>query len=432
MHSARGRHAAQALQGELKKQEGIAASLKLSESETVGHRLSKKTPVVGTAWAFVAIIVLSVNLRPSITALPPIFDQLTSVAHFSSSEIAILAALPVLCFSIASAVTPYLYRRHTDWKIVLGALLILLTSLLLRGYIQSALLPLTAVSAGAIGLIGALIPGLIKRFQPRKTGLMLGAYLLGLYGGAMIGSAAAVPLYRQTHGSLFAVLSIWSTMAAVALMVWLANIRRISRNAGNSRSAQIRGIQVLKFKSCWLITGFMGVQSLMYYASLSWLPTLLTSRGFTAEHAGVVASTTNIGGLAAAWVIPSIAQRIRQQKVLVTLIVVATVVGLLGVSLVSSSTAVYWCLLLGSAQGSAIGLALFFTIARTTTETGAASLSSMSQCFGYALASLGPILIELAHTISGSWQTAFIFLGGVGLLELVLGLAAAESAPVPI
>ncbi len=434
MHRARGKQVEQAPPGDLEEQDEIASSFKINGAKIGKHLFPEKTPIVGFAWALVAITVLSVNLRPSITALPPIFSQLTSVAHLSSTEVAIIATLPVLCFAVASGFTPYLYHRYADWKLVLGALLVLTVSLLMRGLVQSALLPLTAISTGAIGLIGTLIPSLIKRYQPRKTGILLAAYLVGLYGGATLGGVVAVPLYNQTHSSPFAVLSIWSAMAAIALVVWLFNVPRLSRNTRNvtTSTTPVREKHVLKFKASWFVTGFMGIQSLIYYATLSWLPTLLHSRGFTFERAGIVASTTNIGGLAAAWAIPIIAHKLTGQKTLVTLTVTATVAGLLGVSLAPSFTAVYWCLLLGFAQGSAIGLVLFFTIARTTTDVGAASLSSMSQCFGYALASLGPVLIELTHIFAGSWQTAFIVLGGAGLLELALGLSAAASACLPI
>src|SRR2546422_645671 len=41
-------------------------------------------------------------------------------------------------------------------------------------------------------------------------------------------------------------------------------------------------IKVYRYPLAWQVTGFMGLQSLLYYAALSWLPTIFQDRGDSA------------------------------------------------------------------------------------------------------------------------------------------------------
>ena len=71
------------------------------------------------------IIVLAVNLRASITGLPPVFPELSSALHLSSASIATLAAVPVLCFAVFSGPAAPLSRRFGDERVLLAALALL-------------------------------------------------------------------------------------------------------------------------------------------------------------------------------------------------------------------------------------------------------------------------------------------------------------------
>ena len=366
---------------------------------------------------------LSFSLRPSITSLPPLFTDLTNQLNFSGSELTVLATIPVFSFAVASLTLPLLYRRFSDRRLVVVALVVLGVSLVLRGVLTGWLLPFTAVSALAIGIIGAMIPGLIKWYKPAWSGPLLAAYLVGLYGGAMAGSAASVPIYTRSHGSMTLALSIWAVAAMAAVPVCLRRLRRAPRGAETERTS---GRKLVRAQMAWFVIIFMAVQSLIYYATLSWLPTLLQARGQSAESSGFVAAMLNIGGLIAAWVIPLLAARFAGQRLLVGAVVLATIAGLFGLAFLPVSMAVGWSVVLGAGQGGAIGLALYFAIARTTTPAGAATLSSLSQGIGYLIAATGPPLMEWWHGLTGSWPAAFALLSVVSVIELGAGLLAAS------
>ena len=72
----------------------------------------------------------------------------------------------------------------------------------------------------------------------------------------------------------------------------------------------------------------MGLQSLLYYAALSWLPTIFQDRGATAVEAGNLLALMGGGNLAAAFSCPVLAHRSPGQRALVIPSMVLTGIGL--------------------------------------------------------------------------------------------------------
>src|SRR6516225_12304189 len=238
------------------------------------------------------IIVLAVNLRAPITGLPPVFPELSAALHLSSASIAVLAAVPVLCFGLFSGVAAPLSRGLGEERVLLAALLLLAAGLLLRGAApETMLFPGTVLAGGAIALMNVLLPSLIKRRRPEHAGVLIGAYLLMLGERAVVASLIAAPVFRAAAaahpGSSWPVqltLGLWALPAAAAAVVWLPQVRYHTR-PGQAADRRAR-VAVRRHALAWQVAAFMGLQSLNYYATLSWLPTLLQDRGVTAAAAG--------------------------------------------------------------------------------------------------------------------------------------------------
>jgi MFS transporter, CP family, cyanate transporter len=170
----------------------------------------------------------------------------------------------------------------------------------------------------------------------------------------------------------------------------------------------------------------MGLQSLLYYAALSWLPTILRDRGESAATAGALLALMGAGNLAVSLIVPIAAQRMRAQYALVVPTVLALAAGLAGAVYAPLGSAVIWVLILGAGQNAALSLAIFFTMARAPHPAAAASLSSLAQSGGYLLASAGPLAVGLVHSATGSWNVPLMVLFGLTGVLLVAGLLAAR------
>ena len=150
-----------------------------------------------------------------------------------------------------------------------------------------------------------------------------------------------------------------------------------------------------RYPLAWQVTAFMGLQSFLYYATLSWFPTMFRDRGASAAHAGDLLALMNLGNAVTAMLLPVLAHRARDQRVLVAASTAATTAGLAGAGFAPLSTAAAWVLLLGLGQGATLGLGIFLTMARAPDPATAASLSGFAQGGGYLLAATGPLLRRL-------------------------------------
>ena len=315
-------------------------------------------------------------------------------------------------------------------------------------------------------------------------GLLIGIYLLSLSVGAIIGSLISVPVFQASGGSARLVLGLWAAPAAVAVVMWLPQVRRrraartgavagseaagdpavrnpavegiaagaaaggamagdgepaggsaavgVTANGGAARRGAARqrasaGHAVHRHLLGWQVAGFMGLQSLAYYSTLSWLPILFRGRGATPGQAGVLISVAALGGALTSLVIPVLAHRTRDQRLLLIPTVLVSGVGIAAALYAPMSTATFWMFVLGLGQGASLGLAIFFTMARAATPAIAASLSSLAQSAGYLLASTGPLLVGFLHTATGAWTVPIFLLLGVTGVELVVGYLAARE-----
>src|SRR5580698_7002309 len=237
----------------------------------------------------VAVAAAGFNLRTAITSLPPLFPDLQARLHLSSAALSLLAATPVICFGVVSAFAAWLNRRFGEEAILLVALGVLTAGLLMRGAAPEILLfPGTAVAASAIAILNVLLSSMVKRRWPERAGLLVGIYLTALSVGAILSSLISVPLYRSSGGSVPLALGVWAAPAALAVLLWLPQLRyRSARSAPAAPAGPEAGrIKIYRYALTWQVTAFMGLQSLLYYAALSWLPTIFQDRGSSAVTAG--------------------------------------------------------------------------------------------------------------------------------------------------
>jgi CP family cyanate transporter-like MFS transporter len=389
----------------------------------------------GGALLLVGILALAFNLRAMITSLPPVFPELQSVLHISAASLAVLAAVPVLCFGVFSGAGAPLSRRFGEERVLGGALALIAAGLALRALAPSGLLFVGTIIAGAgIALMNVLLPSLVMRRAPDRAGLLIGLYLLALSGGAIVASVLAVPVFTAAGNGLAATrlsLGLWAVPAVIAAVIWLPQLRYRTLPEGADRAARRVGALAMgRHALAWQVTLFMGLQSLSYYAALSWFPTMFRDRGVSAAYAGTLLALMNVGNAVTALAVPVLAQRAADQRRLVVWAMAATAAGLAGAGFGPSGLAPGFIVLLGLGQGATLGLGIYYTMARAPDPVMAASLSAFAQGIGYLIASTGPLLIGLLHTATGSWTVPVAVLLGIALLQLVTGWLAGRDRTV--
>jgi MFS transporter, CP family, cyanate transporter len=176
----------------------------------------------------------------------------------------------------------------------------------------------------------------------------------------------------------------------------------------------------------WSVSLYMGVQSMAFYAGLSWVPTILEDNGYSAGSAGALQALSALVQLAPAFAVPVLAARRRDQAGLLGWIVLLQLVGALGL-LLFIDVAALWVVVLGIGQGGALGLGLILPALRGGGTASVAALTAMSLCVGYMVAATGPWVLGAVHDAVGGWTVALIVFAAICVLELAPGLPASRA-----
>lgn len=385
----------------------------------------------GGPLALAGILLVALNLRPAVASLSPIIVAVQRDISLDSVALGILGMLAPACFAFAGLTMHLISRRlHAEW-ILLGALVGIVGGQLVRAtsFSFAGLLVGGIFAFLGMGVANVLLPPLVKKYFPRRIGLVTSMYVTLTSVGALVPPLLAVPLeqatgWRESLGS-------WALIGMLAIIPWIALVvGRRSRDTANAASTiptpHIGGLW--KSRIAWGVALIFAISSFNGYAMFAWLPPMLvTTAGATETEAGQLLSLFATMGIPAAILVPFIANRMREPLLLVYLGVAAFVVGYLGLILAPSVVTWLWVSLLGI--GTLIfPLSLLLVNLRTLTYEGSIALSGFVQGVGYALGALGPLSVGVVHAISGNWTAPLIVLlvasavvGGVALLLMTPG-----------
>lgn len=382
----------------------------------------------GEVWLTVGVVLLALNLRPLVVAVSPLLPTIRADTGMSAAEAGLLTTLPVFCFGALAPLAPRFGRRLGVEPTLLLTMVMIATGAAVR-----VLRPVPALLAGTV-LIGAgialanvLIPGVIKRDFPTRTGLLTGLYTMTLSGGPALASGTTIPLARATGLSWREALALWGLLAVLAIVVWLPQARRGTRMRAEARAAEHRVRGLWRSPLAWAVTGYMGLQSLSFYTSSAWLPTRLADAGMSGAAAGAMLSVSALISIVGALAAPTLAASAARSMLLVAVSSALSVTALVGLLVAPLWATSLWFVLLGLAQGSALSLALLFIVRRAPDTRHAAQLSSMAQCCGYLLASAGPSALGAVHDLTAGWLVPLIVLLVILLPQTLSGLLAARS-----
>jgi CP family cyanate transporter-like MFS transporter len=393
------------------------------------------TPARFPLLAAVAITLLAINLRPAAASVGPLIGRITRETGLPAAGGGALVTLPVLCFGVLAPLAPAIARRLGTRAALAASLAALLAGLLIRlGPGVGPLFIGTALAGGAIAVANVLLPVLVRHEFPRHTGILTGLYTTALIAFAAIAAAASVPAANALGGGWRPGLAIWAAPAALALAVWLPDLRSARREPGQAaeqRAALNRSL--LRSPVAWAVTVFFGLQSAGFYAALAWLPSIYHSHGASLTEGGLLLGFSMIIGLAPALLVPVAAVRLRDQRLLAVACTACIALGWLGLLLAPMSAPFLWAALLGVGQQGAFPLAIAIIVLRSASSAETAALSTLAQAIGYLLAAGAPVGIGALHQLSGSWDPALALLLALTLPQALLGLVAghgqARAAP---
>ena len=357
-----------------------------------------------------SLVAIGFNLRLPIASLGPVLPEAVRASGMSPLAASLLTALPSLCFGLFSPLAPAFSRRIGAERTVLLMLVALTLGTMMRALAGvPALFSAQILACLGIAAINVLAPALMKRDFQGHTALMTGLFTMSLCVGAAISAGTTVPLQRWLGGSWSLALAAWALPALLTLALWAAVLPRrgeVVRHIARPRS-------LWRDALAWQVTLFMGLQSALAYLVFGWLAPILRDRGLSPEAAGYLLSLSILGQAATSLIAPSIAARLRQQSGIAVFFSALALACLLACLFAPRNMLWLATILLGLSQGGLFSVALMLIVLRARDALVAAQLSAMAQGVGYLLASFGPLLAGLLHSMSGGWMLVAVWITAI-------------------
>ncbi|MGE8189379.1 cyanate transporter [Pseudomonas sp. NPDC086278] len=368
-------------------------------------------------WLMISIVLVALNLRPSMAAVGPLLSAIRADIALSFSLASLLTMLPVMAMGLAMFFGISVSQRFGEQRTVVASLLIIGLATVSRLFLDSAAeLILSAVLAGiGIALIQALMPALIKSRFSDNVALCMGLYVTSIMGGAAI-AASFAPLVMSQTGSWRLGLAIWAALALVALLFWLAQRRAIpTLDAHSSRNESFFGNA-----RAWLLAVFFGLGTASYTCVLAWLAPYYVEQGWSEQNAGLLLGFLTAMEVVSGLLTPAIANRSHDRRLVLWTLLALIIGGFCGLILSPQHLSLLWPCLLGLGIGGLFPMSLIVALDHLHSPQRAGGLTAFVQGIGYLIAGLSPLLAGLLRDQLGSFEWAWWSLTAVIALMMLM------------
>ncbi|MGY1693173.1 MFS transporter [Geodermatophilus sp. SYSU D01105] len=384
----------------------------------------------GRWWAWLApaaaLVVVALCLRAPFAAVGPVLGELSTELSVPTSALAVLTALPLVCFGVVSPTAPAIAARIGVHRAVLAGAVVLVLGVALRLAGTWGLYAGTVLLTGGIAVVNVLLPAAARAEYGARSAPVLGAVTASMALSASLGAGLAQPL-ADAAGSAVRGLALWlvPVLVATAAVGVLALRRR--EPAGGPAAARLPVAAVLRDRVALAVTVFMGLQSLTFYAMLTWLPDILEDdAGVSGVAAGGLLALAAAVGAPCALVVPPLAARRPSQVPWVLGCSAPILVALVGLLVAPAAAPAVWAVLYGLGTGLCFPLAMTLVLVRTRDVAQTGRLSAAAQSVGYLLAATGPLAVGLLHDATGAWRPSLALLLVLLVLQVGTGLSAAR------
>ncbi|MEV8323059.1 MFS transporter [Kitasatospora sp. NPDC056731] len=380
-------------------------------------------------WLFaIAIAAAAFNLRPVVTSLGPLLDQVRAGLGMNPTLAGLLTAVPSLCFGLFGFAAPSMARRIGPIAVITAGMGAITLGVLSRSFAggTAVFLLLTALALAGVAVSNVLIPVVIKRYFPDKVGPMIGLYSMALSAGTALAAAVTVPMTSALGGDWRYGLGVWAGLAALALLLWLPVLltkRERGERAGGAAAARL---PITRSRTAWAMACFFGLQATGAYVVMGWMPKIFQDAGVDKGTSGVLLAVTMVIGVPVSFVLPNLAARRGDQRLFVVVLAACGIAGYAGLALAPAGASWLWAVLVGLSN-CAFPLVLTMIGLRARTAGGVAQLSAFAQGVGYLISIPGPILIGRIYQMTGEWYGPLGFLALLLVPQMLFGLRAAMA-----
>ena len=371
------------------------------------------------------IILLGMILRTPITSVGAIIGPLKNLLEINNTVAGLITTIPLIAFAIFSPFVAKISNKIGLEKTLYLAAIVTSIGLLLRFYINTSVFFVTTFIIGVGLTVGnVLLPGLAKKYFPENLGVMTGFYAVVMNVSASVAAGISYPILSSNVGgekfSTGLAVNIW-------LIVSLLNIVIYAIITKNSKSERIEdkktgGKGYLRSLKMWSVMLSMGLQSALFYCSVSWFAEIMISKGFTPSEAGLLLSISQFAQFPSTFLVPVLAEKIKNKLIIPIFITLGYVTSLIGMVYIQGNFALMtvYIVLFALAGGGSFSYVMYLFSAKSKNEEEAADISGLAQAGGYWLAAIFPPLLGYVRDVL-NWDVAiYILIMTASLLFITL------------
>ena len=372
------------------------------------------------------IIFLGMILRTPITSVGAIIGPLKKLLEINNTVAGLITTIPLIAFAIFSPFVAKISNKIGLEKTIFLATIVASIGLLLRFYINTSVFFVTTFIIGVGITVGnVLLPGLTKKYFPENLGVMTGFYAVIMNVSASIAAGISYPILNTNIGgekfSTGLAVNIWLIISVLNIVIYAI----ITKNSKSERIVKDKKTGVtgyLKSLKMWSVMLSMGLQSALFYCSVSWFAEIMISKGFTPSEAGLLLSISQFAQFPSTFLVPVLAEKIKNKLIIPIFIAMGYVASLIGMIYIQGNFVLMtiYIVLFALAGGGSFSYVMYLFSAKSKNEEEAADISGLAQAGGYWLAAIFPPLLGYVRDVL-NWDVAiYILIMTASLLFITL------------
>lgn len=376
------------------------------------------TPVRSTAAILSVVVLVALNLRLALSSLPAVATSIQAETGWNDAAIGALTTVPVLAMGVFALAVPRLAERLGRRNAVALALAAMAVAMTLRlfGAVAVTLFASALIAGVSIAILGGLVPGIVREQLSSEMGTATALWTAALMGGAAIGAAATLPLANLLGGWNRA-LAFWALPAIAGLIAWIVLERHAPAHDRPSTRVRLRDLPWSN-PTARALTGFMMLNSIVFYSSLAWIAPSYQERGYSAETAGLFFGIFTAGQVVSALLLPRWSHRTEHRRLLFSATLLTCTLALVLIALAPTFAPAAVLLVYSFSLSGGFAMALGLLSEYASDATAAARLTAMALSVTYTVAAFGPLLAGALMDAVDSWPLVFSILALVTVLQL--------------
>jgi len=378
------------------------------------------------------IFITAINMRAGLTIMSPLYPILKEQYNLSSFHLSFLTSLSVLCFAGSAFLMPLVGKIGGTNKVIAWALTVLSAAIFLRAVGNVPMLFISSITVGiAIAVLNFSLPVWVKENAPDHSGLITGIYITIMGTFAAISVAVAVPLAETSQWGWRLSMIPWLVIGVISSTWWVIRNSKL-QDSGHMQVSSKFHTALFRKSGAWSIAIFFGLQSMLFYGTATWLPTILVSKGYTLGQAGLVVSITGLLGSLLGITAPHYAAKLKNIRTLLFLLGLMVSASFAALIFDSGWRLIIWLLIANIGLSITFPLSLLLTVTRSIDAGETRSLSIMAQSIGYLMAAFAPGIVGAIFDSTLSWNTALLVPVALGIALGLVGYFAGKAEKIEI